>query len=103
MALNLYDLFHQTARGQPRQPAILSLNAEPTSYAALDEAIQAAGRGLRQGGVRPGDCVGLHLLSGPDYIVGNYAAWSCGACVVPIPMELRPNEKQQIARVIALE
>ena len=103
MALNLYDLFRQTARGQPRQPAILSANAEPLSYGALDEAIQGAGRGLRQAGVRPGDCFGLHLASGVDYIVGNYAVWSCGACVVPMPMELRPNEKHEIARVIALD
>src|SRR5262249_670102 len=103
MALNLYELFHKTARSQPREPTLLGPGADAMTYEALDDAIQMTGRGLRAAGVRSGDCVGLLVPSGTDYIAGTYAAWSCGACVVPIPVELKPNEKEEIFRAIAID
>jgi long-chain acyl-CoA synthetase len=103
MALNLYELFHETARRQPGRPALLGPGADALTYAALDDAIQRAACRLRAAGVSPGDCVGLLVPSGADYIVGTYAAWSCGACVVPIPVELKPNEKEDIFRAIAID
>jgi long-chain acyl-CoA synthetase len=52
--------------------------------------------------MQPGDTVGLHYTSGIDYIVLTYAVWCLGGCVVPIPPELAPREKQEICRDIAL-
>jgi long-chain acyl-CoA synthetase len=69
----------------------------------LDDAVNTAGDRLRRTGLRPGDCVGLHVPSGVPYIVCTYAAWRCGACVVPIPVELTTSEKGQICRDIALD
>src|SRR5262245_32729974 len=103
MALNLYERFRETARSQPDRPAVLAPNAEVMTYADLNEAVQSAARQLRHAGVRAGDCVGLHLPTGASYITANYAVWSCGACIVPIPMELRPTEKQEIPCAIALD
>jgi long-chain acyl-CoA synthetase len=102
--LNLYDLFCQTARRQPDAPALLGPGSQDAlSYRSLQEAIDAASNRLRQAGVRPGDCVGLHCPSGANYIIQSYAVWSCGACVVPIPVELTAEEKGEVCREICLD
>jgi long-chain acyl-CoA synthetase len=103
MAMNLCDLFYQTVRKQPARPALLGPGADDAlSYQELGEAIASAGSQLQRAGLRPGDCVGLHLPSGVDYIIFNYAIWRCGGCVVPIPVELAAAEKEQICRGICL-
>lgn len=104
MNMNLYDLFHATAHRQPEHPAILGPGQDTAlSYAGLDEAIQAAAAQLRKAGVQPGDCLGLHYPSGSEYIALTYAAWQCGACVVPIATELATAEKREICREISLD
>jgi long-chain acyl-CoA synthetase len=101
--VNLSDLLSQTARRQPDHPAVLGPGPEDRlCYRQLAEAIRVAGDRLRTLGVRPGDCVGLHLPSGTDYIVLTYAVWQCGGCAVPIPVELAAAEKEQILRDIAV-
>lgn len=102
--MNLDDLFRETARRQPDHPAICGPRPDDRlSYADLDRAIGAAAQRLRMGGVRPGDCVGVHVPSGASYIVCTYAAWRCGACVVPLPTELTAVEKAEITGNIALD
>jgi long-chain acyl-CoA synthetase len=102
--MNLDDIFRDTARRQPRRPAILSPErSDGLSYGRLDEAIGAAADGLRKAGLRQGGCVGLHLPSGASYIIYTYAVWRCGGCVVPIPLELAVPEKQEICREIAVD
>ena len=100
--MNLYDVFHNTARKQPEKPAVLG-HHDQFSYLQLDEAIEAAGDALRAAGLRPGDCVGLHLPSGVNYIIFTYAVWRRGGCVVPVPVELAVAEKQEICRDIKLD
>jgi long-chain acyl-CoA synthetase len=102
--MNLDQIFRHTARRQPDQPALLGPGeGEGLSYRGLDEAIAAAADALRGLGLRPGNCVGLHVPSGADYIVLTYAVWRCGGCVVPLAAELTAPEKQQICREIALD
>src|SRR5882724_5744736 len=104
MTMNLYEVFLETARRQPAHPAILGPGPEDAlSYAALAEAIDAMNAALVRAGLRAGDCLGLHVPSGADYIVLTYAAWRCGACVVPLPIELTVPEKQEILETIALD
>jgi long-chain acyl-CoA synthetase len=104
MSLNLDTVFQETARQQPRHAAIVgSRAAERLSYRELDQAIARAARELRRSGLRSGDCVGLHFPSGRDYIIFTYAIWRNGGSVVPIPIELRPAEKHEIARKISLD
>ncbi len=101
--MNLDEAFRESVRRFSSQPAILGPGAgEALTYRQLDEAISAAANALAVAGVRAGDCVGLHRASGTDYIICAYAAWRCGACVVPIPVELATGEKQQICREISL-
>src|SRR5437870_3717891 len=101
--MNLYDLLDRNARVRPDHLAVVG--ARPLrrlTYRELNDAVRAVGAALAEAGMRPGDGVGLHYTSGADYIVLTYAVWSRGGCVVPIPPELAPCEKQEICRDIAL-
>lgn len=101
--MNLYDQFCRTARRQPDRPAILGpAPGDRLTYGQLHEAVAAAGAVLGRAGVGPGSCVALHAPSGAAYIILTYGVWSRGGCVVPIPVELTPPEKERISRDIAL-
>jgi len=104
VSINLYDLFHEQAGRQPDHPAILGPAPDAVlTYGELDRAICGAADRLRQAGLRPGDCVALHQVSGSQYIVLTYAVWRCGVCVVPVPTELADEEKHEICREIAFD
>jgi long-chain acyl-CoA synthetase len=104
LAMNLDKVFRESARRFSAQPAILGPGpGDALTYRALDEAIGAAANRLTKAGLRFGDCVGLHQASGADYVISAYAVWRCGACVVPIPVELASEEKQQICRDISMD
>jgi long-chain acyl-CoA synthetase len=104
MSFNLDSVFQETARQQPRHAAIAGPRAaDNLSYHELDQEISRAARELRRAGLQSGSCVGLHCASGGEYVVYNYAIWRNGACVVPLPIELKPNEKQEIAKRICLD
>ena len=103
MTMNMDDRFRETARRQPEHPAIVGPRPDVTiTYAQLDEAIDAASGKLQALGVKRGDCIGLHLPGSAQYIIWNYAIWRCGGCVVPIPVELAPEEKAEVCRQIAI-
>jgi long-chain acyl-CoA synthetase len=102
--MNLYERFHQTARTQTDHPAILGPRPDDfLSYGDLDAAIGAGARGLQEAAVRPGACLGLHCPSGATYIIFSYAAWRCGAAIVPVPVELAPPEQEDILRTVRMD
>lgn len=97
MTLNLAECFFQNANQQPDHPLILGQEcSDQTSYADFATQVQTLAAQLQQLGVKRGDNIGLHYLSGHHYIVFVYAAWHCGACITPLPFELTASEKQQI-------
>jgi len=102
--MNLYQLFCETAARLGTHPAILGpREGAAISYRDLDAAICATSDQLTACGVRPGQCVGLHVPSSQDYITYTYALWRTGACVVPLPMELTAAEKSEICQTLSLE
>src|SRR5262245_31008913 len=101
MSDNMDAALRAVAAQQPEHPAIVACGA--ISYRELDQRIEEAALQLRQAGVVPGSTVGLHLPSGIEYIVQTYAIWRCGACSVPIAMELTETEKSAICRQVALD
>src|SRR5262245_35765519 len=104
MAINLYDVLFQSAERNRNHPAILGPGInQRRSYGELLDSIRNSAARLDRAGVRPGDCVGLHYCSGADYIIWNYAVWMCGGCVVPVPVEQTPREKQEVCHDIALQ
>ncbi|MBV7337418.1 acyl--CoA ligase [Chloroflexi bacterium TSY] len=100
--MNLFDLFVQRAKKQPDQPLVIAPN-KTVSYGEFYQQMLTLKAQLHAHGVQPGDTVGLHYLNSPEYIVLTYAAWGCGASVVPIPVELAEQEKRQIFRNIRID
>lgn len=102
--MNLMDTFCETVKKQPNHLAIIGSGKEDIkSYSQLQEKIEFVAARLTANGVGPSSCVGLHYPSGLGYIILTYAIWRCGACVVPIPVELVPEEKHRIGREICLD
>jgi long-chain acyl-CoA synthetase len=102
--MNLFDVFLETANRQPDHAAIIGSGQDDFySYDLLLQKIESAALCLKEAGIRPGSCVGLHYPSGRDYIILTYAIWRCGCCVVPITVELALEEKQRIFREISLD
>ena len=100
--MNLFDLFLQTATRQPDHPLIITAT-ETHTYGAFLIQIEALVTKLKAHGIGPGQCIGLHYPNSPAYIRLTYAIWGCGACVVPIPVELSAPEKADIFHNIAID
>lgn len=101
--LNLFRRFCIAAELRPDHAAIIDRSSgATTSYRELHSLIEDAAARLREAGVRPGMCIGLHYPSGFDYIVWAYATWACEAVVVPIAVELVPDEKSALSTSIQL-
>jgi long-chain acyl-CoA synthetase len=102
-ALNLSQVLRRTAKRRPHHAAIVDCDSRRTfSYGEMLAEIDRLAAEFAAAGVCPGDCIALHIPSGRNYLLATYALWSCGACVVPIPIELAPPEKRQIFERIAL-
>ncbi len=101
--MNLIELFEQTVQRQPHSPAVIGPGADAVlSYGELLRLVDQTAAALATAGVERGQCVGLHYPSGLDYIRLTYALWRLGVSVVPIPVELKSEEKLRICRDIAL-
>ena len=102
--VNMYRVFCDRVALQPDHPAIIGPGeSQHLTYGELKERIDNIAQRLRAHGVAEGQCVGLHYQSGVDYIVLTYAIWACGACTVPIAMELTPDEKYRVIKDIRVE
>jgi long-chain acyl-CoA synthetase len=102
MTENMSEVLQRVAERAPAHPAIFDGEAT-LSYGDLSSRVDTAALALERAGLKPGDTVGLHLASGVDYIVQNYAIWRAGAVTVPIATELANDEKSEILENIALD
>ncbi|NKB65372.1 MAG: AMP-binding protein [Gammaproteobacteria bacterium] len=100
--MNLFDVFLETVRRQPDHPLIIT-SMETHTYQSFQIQVERLIEKLGDQGVESGQCIGLHYPNSPDYIRLTYAIWGCGACVVPIPVELSASEKAQIFHNIHMD
>ena len=100
--MNLFDVFLQRAKRQPDHPLIIT-SSETHTYQEFQTQIEQLVTKLKSHGIGPEHCIGLHYPNSPDYIRLTYAIWGCGACVVPIPVELSRPEKEQIFQHICMD
>ena len=101
--VNLCEVFCQTAERQPDHTAFVDHTGENAcSYRTLRNQIEHSAAKLKDVGIGPGMCVGLHCGSGLEYVVWAYAIWKCGGVIVPIAIELVGEEKAAICADIHL-
>ena len=81
--LMVHELFSAQAARTPDAAAI-SDHGRELSYSEVDRLANSRARRLESAGVRPGDCVGVHLTRGSDCIVTMLAIMKAGAAYVPL-------------------
>jgi fatty-acyl-CoA synthase len=91
LARTLAGVVAEKAAADPSHPAIFH-GGRVLSYAELHERAQAAARGLRALGVRPGERVGTLLGNEPDWVVMALAAATVGAVFVPLNTWYKSSE-----------
>ncbi|RMA43677.1 class I adenylate-forming enzyme family protein [Rhodophyticola porphyridii] len=79
-------------------PALMR-GAEPVaSYAEFAARAEALARALADGGLMPGDRIGLFMTNCPDYLIVCYGVWLAGGVVVPINAKLHAKEAAWIVK-----
>lgn len=94
--MNLATWLHRTAQSMGELPALACGTQVTHSYAELAQAVQAQAACLQQGGLQPGDRVGLFMANHTSYIVHLWAVWWAGGVVVPLNARLHGREAAYI-------
>lgn len=88
---HLADLFETAAAQIPDRIAIKS-DAGHLTYGELNARTDRLAAGLWAQGVRRGDCVGLYMMNGPEYLEGLMAAFKIGAVPFNVNYRYRVDE-----------
>src|SRR5277367_6837586 len=89
--MNVFDKLAQSARQWPDRTAIIDA-AGPMDYRSLWREVEALRAQLDRLGLREGQGVGIRARNGRALIIGGLAALGCGAVVMPIHHQLKPDE-----------
>ncbi len=89
--MNVFDTLSRTSRQWPDRRAILDA-AGSLDYRSLWREIEGLRIELARLGVQEGQGVGIRARNGRAFIIGALAALGCGAVVMPIPLQMRPDE-----------
>jgi acyl-CoA synthetase (AMP-forming)/AMP-acid ligase II len=89
--MNVFDALSRSARQWPDRPAIIDA-AGSLDYQSLWREIEALRVQLARLDVREGQGVGVRARNGRAFIIGALAALGCGAVVMPIHHQLKPDE-----------
>lgn len=100
MEYNLADLFESVVDVVPDRAALVYLDHPGTgaerrlSYAELDAAANRVAHGLIDGGIRPGEHLGLHLYNGVEYL--QTVLGCLKARIVPVNVNYRYVEEELV-------
>ena len=89
--MNVFDTLSRAGRQWPDRPAIID-TAGSLDYRSLWRDIDGLRIQLARLGVREGQGVGIRARNGRAFVIGALAALGCGAVVMPIPQQMRPDE-----------
>ncbi|CAN5306204.1 long-chain fatty acid--CoA ligase [soil metagenome] len=94
--MNLAAQLQNRALQYPNQPAVTA-DGRTLSFSTLLARVQSLAGALQaRFGVRRGDRVLMYLENRAAYIEVMFAAWTVGACVVPVNAKLHPKEVAHI-------
>ena len=90
--MNVFDTLAQSARQWPDRIAIIDA-VGTLDYRSLWGEVEALRVQLDKLGVREGQGVGIRARNGRPFIIGGLAALGCGAVVMPIHHQIKPDEQ----------
>lgn len=89
--MNVFETLSHVARQWPDRPAVVD-GARSLDYRSLWREVEALRVQLDRLGVREGQGVGVQAHNGPAFIIAAMAALGCGAVVMPIHHQFKPDE-----------
>ena len=95
--LTLPAFLREVAARHGAREAIVS-RGRRLHYAELEGEARALARGLLAAGALPGTRVALYMANSPEWAIAAFAAWLCGAVLVPVNTFATPRERDHILR-----
>jgi acyl-CoA synthetase (AMP-forming)/AMP-acid ligase II len=89
--MNVFETLARSARQWPDRTAIIDA-AGPLDYRSLWQEVEALRRQLDRLGVRAGQGIGVRARNGRGFVIGALAALGCGAVIMPIHHQMKPDE-----------
>ena len=89
--MNVFDALSRSARQWPQRTAIIDA-AGTLDYQSLWREIEALRLQLSRLDVRAGQGVGIRARNGRAFVIAALAALGCGAVVMPIHHQMKPDE-----------
>jgi acyl-CoA synthetase (AMP-forming)/AMP-acid ligase II len=89
--MNVFETLAQSARQWPDRIAIVDAGGS-MDYRSLWREVEALRVQLDKLGLRQGQGVGVRARNGRAFIIGGLAALGCGAVIMPIHHQIKPDE-----------
>jgi len=89
--MNVFETLSHSARQWPDRVAIIDAGGS-MDYRSLWQEVEALRARLHRLGVSPGQGVGVRARNGRAFVIGALAALGCGAVIMPIHHQMKPNE-----------
>src|SRR5665213_1143894 len=89
--MNVFDTLAKSARQWPSRTAIIDAGGA-LDYQSLWREVEALRVHLDRLGVKPGQGVGVRARNGRAFVIGALAALGCGAVIMPIHHQMKPDE-----------
>lgn len=89
--MNVFETLARSAQRFAERTAIIDA-AGAMDYRSLWREVEALRVQLDRLGVRPGQGVGIRARNGRAFVIGGLAALGCGAVVMPIHHQIKPDE-----------
>ncbi|MDD9910873.1 MAG: class I adenylate-forming enzyme family protein [Ahrensia sp.] len=94
----LYELLCDKAHAAPNDVGLIDIDGTATTYGEWESSVQQTAKQLRESGLRPGDRMMLIAENCAAYVIHVFAAWHCGAWVMPVNARMSDGE---IDRLVA--
>jgi acyl-CoA synthetase (AMP-forming)/AMP-acid ligase II len=89
--MNVFETLAQSARRWPERTAIIDASG-PVDYQSLWREVDALRIQLERLGVSAGQGMGVRARNGRAFVIGALAALGCGAVIMPIHHQMKPDE-----------
>ena len=89
--MNVFETLARSARQWPERTAIIDAGG-PLDYQSLWREVEVLRTQLDRMGVRAGQGVGVRARNGRAFVIGALAALGCGAVIMPIHHQMKPDE-----------